>query len=618
MSDFGVQATSLSEPQGAGSSPIAPVQQPGFQGVDVGGFGGLFAGLRGKGKAEEPWMAMRNEYAKKLSGIQEAELTGAIDSRRALNKMKQLTVEYQARGSDFGVKFNQSIADTYNALKTGTNIEDIQEVNKADAKRSVDAASELQKVGVYVPPMAEQSPADRDFIVRQESHINKLNATAADSQKAIEWQQKVAAGDRAGQEFQWKQGDEARKRDARTALSGMQTDALGYLPQLLDNIRKKGGTPQEQQMAWEQSIAGLQSAASNVLIGDAASLRNYQDTLQPLMEMGRKLLDPADDVKEMEDALKKRILTEQLRLTTDPSLVRVTALDRLMPNSPAVTMAASQAAQRAVMDDLTRSVTAGIVPSMLVNDQPTQKLTFQTITDTVNTAVGGKSTDANADFDAAGKAANSVLTTMGMINTSSNTSLAPAMKFISSPALESLVKQGKISGEAAGKARDVFQQLYLTAVGERFDKAMGAPVGYNPVGEGGKTNPNAANLGRIIDFEVGVDGSVKAVKKISPNLKINGSNVAGVDAPVSTLYIDRTVREAQKIADGITEVVRAATLLDLRTDYQQYWEENKHLLLKGVYPPPEYIEEFKKKGYIGTGSALNPANYRKPDATDSK
>lgn len=603
MAEFGVRATELSNPQGAGSAPIAPVQQPSFQGVDLSGLGNLFSGI-GKADKSKPWMALRNDYAKKLTGIQEAALSGGIDERRAYNQMKLLTVQYQRQGADFGTEYTKSISDTFTQLRLGTGIEELQDINKADTKSQVDAAEGLRKAGVFVPPLAEQNASDRDFIVRQETQLNNLNRIADDTQKALDARNKASAEDRATQEFNWKQHDMRLKTDAQNAVNGMKNDALGYLPTLIENIKKRGGTPQEQSMLFERSIAGMTNAASGVLAGDPASLKSYQDSLQGLVSLGRDMFDPSKNLKQLEDELKRRITVSQLTMTEDPTILRAAGVDKLLANSPAATMATAQAANRILMNDLKMGTTSGHIPTIVSNDQAAQRQTYKTVASTIANVTAGRSQDPAGDMDAAGKMASSTMKTMGMLNSSSNVSLELTKDFIASPEFGELIKAGKFDVDAANQARPVYQDLYMSAFGEQFFKSIGQTIGdVNYVN--GKPDPGNATLGRIMDLEMTADGSVKAVKKISPDLKISAS----------PMYIDRQIRAAQQLADGLTKAVKASAHLDGRTDYTKYWEENKHYLVRGVFPPPEHVEKLKAQGYIGTGSALNPANYRKPDGT---
>lgn len=605
MAEFGVRATELANPQGAGSAPIAPVQQPSVGAVDLSGLGNLFTGLVNKKTDEKPWMNMRNDYAKKATAIQEAVLTGQVDERRGYNQLKMLTTQYQRQGADFGSDYTKSIADTFTQLRLGTGIEELQDINKTDTKATVDSAEALRKAGVYIPPLAEQTQADKDFIVRQNAQLNNLNRIAEESQTAIDNRNKQNAADRSAQEFQWKQQDMQRQRDAQYALSNMKSDALGFIPNLISSLQKRGGTPQEKQQLFEQSIAGMTSLASNVLIADPGSLRNYQESLQGMIQLGRDMFDPSKDLKQLEDELKRRITTEQLMMTDDPTVLKASAVDKLLANSPAATMATAQAASRVLMDDLKKGTTANVVPSIVTNDQNTQRQTFRTIGTTISNAVSGRSGDPQADLNAAGKMASSTMKTVGMLNANSQVSLELTKDFIASSEFGELIKQGKFDPDAADQARPVFQSLYMEAFAERFKKDIVQPIGdVNYVN--GKPDPAGATLGRIMDFKVNPDGSVKAVKLIDPELRITASPI----------YIDRQIREAQKMAQGLSQVLKASAHLDGRTDYSTYWEEYKPYLVPGLYPPPEFIERLKsEKGYIGTGSVLNPANYRKQNGT---
>lgn len=599
MAEFGVKATELQDPQARGSAPISPVQEPASS-WSIGDVRGLFTNIA-KSSDEKPWSKEVNDYYKKANAIQQGVLTGQFSERQGYNKIKMLTTEYGLRVADYGIEAQKALNDSFGYIRTGgTGLGETIEATSQDTKRAFSAADALTKAGVYVPPVSEQSQSDKDFLVRTEAHLASLERTAKESQEAITFRNTVDAANRASQEFQWKLTDRARQEDARNAVNGLKRDSISYIPQMLDNILKGEGTPQEKQMRFEQSMAGLNNVASNVLMADPTSLKVYQETINQLTTLGREMLDPTKDTKKLQDELQRRILTAQLDMTNAAPVLKVAALDQLIPNSPAITMAAGQQAQRILVDDLNKAVTSNVVPSVVANDVPTQKSTFQTIQSTISRVTSGASMNPQADMDAAAKAADATLKTLGMVNANSNVTLEYVKDFIASPEYGELIKAGKYNPDIADQARPAFQDLYVSAFGEKFFTDIGKQIGdVNYVD--GKPSPDNATLGKIVDLEVTSDGKIKAVKKIDPSLKITAS----------TVYIDRQIRDAQKMADGLTKVVRAAAHLDGRTDYAKYWEENKHFLARGIFPPPEFIEQLKAKGYSGTGSALNPANYNK-------
>ncbi len=598
MAEFGIKATDLQDPQGQGSNPQAPVQEP-SSAWSLPSLGGLFEGL-GK-SAGKPYTSTINEYYKKAVGIQQAVTTGGINERQGYNQIKMLTQEYGLKVADFGPEAHKALQDSFSYIKTGgMGLDDAIEANTADRKVVYDVTGDLVKRGVAVNPVATQSQSERELTVSMAANLNNLDRIAQQTRESIQFQNSVAAADRERQKFKWESENQARQEDSRNALTALKRDGLNMVPIIIENINKMPGTQQDKALAFEKSMAGLTGLASSTLMNDPASLKSYNDSLQGLLEVGRGMFKDGADLKTMETEMQRRLTAAKLSLTDNPAILKSAALDALLPNTPSITMLASTASLEAVKADLMRGTSANIVPSVLANDVPTQKATFQTIKDTIKHSQSGTSFNAEKDLNAAGTMASSVLKTVGSVTANSGVTLEYAKDFISSPEYASLIKAGKFDADAADAARPVFQDLYVSAFGEQFFKSIGSQIGdVNYIN--GKPDPNNPTLGRIIDFEVDKDGKVKAVKKLDPEMKITASQ----------LYIDRQVREAQKLADGMTKVVRASAHLDGRTDYATYWEENKHFLARGVFPPPEFVDQLKARGYKGTGSALNPANYTK-------
>lgn len=598
MADFSVRATDLQDPQAQGSAAVAPVQEPAFS-LSLPSLGGLFENL-GK-KADKPYTAVINEYYKKAVGIQQAVQSGELNDRQGYNKTKMLTQEYGLKVADFGPEGHKALQDSFQYIKTGgMGLDDSIESNQADRKLGYDVAGDLVKRGVAVNPSATQTATEREIMINMSANLNNLDRIAQQQRDAITFQNSVDAANQGRMRYQWEAQAQARAEDARNSLTALKRDGLNMVPQIIENINKMNISSQEKSLMFEKSIAGITGLANSVLMNDPNSLKSYNDSLQGFLTVGREMFKDGADLKMLENEMKRRMTTAQLNLTNNGQVLKVAALDALFPNTPAIGMMAGTTSLELIRSDLMRGTQANVVPSVLANDVPTQKATFQTIKDTIKHSQSGQAFNPQQDMDAAATMASSVLKTVGSITANSGVTLEYSKDFIASPEYGALIKAGKFDPEAADAARPVFQDLYVSAFGEKFFKAIGAQIG-DVNYKDGKPDPNNPTLGRIMDFEVDKDGKVKAVKKIDPDMKITAS----------TLYIDRQIREAQKLADGMTKVLRASAHLDGRTDYDKYWEENKHFLARGIYPPPEFVDQLKAKGYKGTGSALNPANYNK-------
>lgn len=607
MAEFGVKATDLQDPQGRGSATVAPVQEPASS-WSLPNLGGLFTGLKTKDDSK-PWTGAVNEYYKKLTGIQQAVDTGQYDQRRAANMSRQLGIEYAQKIADFGPEAHKALQDS-RAYASGLNVgvEQMDTLAEKDLTQQYNIAEGLQKAGVYVPPLAEQSQADRDMLNRQAAHLAQMDRLAKEAKEAVEWDRSLDADSRAKQKFSWEARQQSRMEDAQNSLAAMKRDSLNYIPTMIENIQKLPLSQQEKAAMFEQSVAGLGAVASDMLIGDSAALSNYQTTVKGVSDIGREMFKDGADLTKLQNELQKRLIGGQLSLLDaggSPAL-QAAAADRLFPNVPAVSMAASSGLLRMFKDDLIKAASGNVVPSILTNDINTQKHTFATIKNTVNSAVmNGES----ASLDAAAQAANSTLRTLGSVSANNPVSLEYTKDFIASPEYGELIKAGKYDADAADMARPAFQDLYLDSFGKKMFADIGKPIGdINYVN--GQPSEDNATLGQIFDFQMDKSGKMKAINTLDAESRKT--------ITASDLFINRQIREAQKLADSLNTVVRAGAHLDGRTDYGQYWEENKHLLVRGMYPPPDQVEAYSAEtGYIGTGSALNPRNYKRTDGTST-
>ena len=604
MADFGINATQLQQAQGAGSAPVAPVQEQASS-WSLPNLGGLFSGINTKPSDEKPWAPAVNEYYKKLTGIQQAASTGGLSARAAANQSRMLGIEYAQKVADFGIEAHKALQDSRSyAAGLTIGVEEMDTIQKKDLEQNYDIAKGLIDKGVYIPPVGEQTQADRDMLSRQAAHLNNMERIGKEAREAAVEERANTAEGRATKKFNWDMREQARMQDAQNSLAAMKKDSLNYIPTLIENINKQN-IPQAEKLAlFEQSIGGLTAVASDLLIGDAASLSNYQGVIKGVADIGRETFKDGADVTKLQSELQKRLIGAQLSLLDrgGAPASEAAAADRLFPNVPAVTMAASTGLLTVYKNDLVNAASGRVVPSVLTNDIPTQRNTFETIKGTINASTISGNTD---DLDAAAKASSAVLRSLGSVSASNPVSLEYTADFVASPEFGELIKAGKFDADAADSARPAFQDLYINAVGKQFKNNLGRPVGDITYSQGAPSGDNRT-LGQMIDFEISPDGKLKAVNALTPEER--------KEITASDLYINRQVREAQTLAAGLEKTLRAAAHLDGRTDYATYWEENRHVLAQGLYVPPWAMDEFvQETGYIGTGSTLNKRNYKSND-----
>ena len=192
----------------------------------------------------------------------------------------------------------------------------------------------------------------------------------------------------------------------------------------------------------------------------------------------------------------------------------------------------------------------------------------------------------------AGNVANNILKQVGNAGSLglNAAKLQPAVAFISSPEYLELQKAGKIDPSAVKAASEAIQVLH----GKEIVGGIAAKL------------DSTAGLARA--------GSVKNSELV--DIVWNGAGVAfspkkGGDVGMRTA-LSKDLSSSTQI---INQMVRAGAHMAGRNDYQQYWEENKHMIVPSYFPDPVKLKvgqvvdfpDGSKREYIG-GNFKDEAN----------
>lgn len=606
MAEFGVKATTLQAP--SGNMPVIdPVRQPASPALDLSGAAGWMAGI-GKTKDEKPWMTMRNDYQRQLGGIEEARLTGEIDDRTALTRSRQLTTQFQVKGADFGEEYSKSIANTYSHVRTGTGIEETEQIRKKEVD-NLDAFNKtLIDQGIAIVPLGQQTEEQRASTTALYTAIKKVENTQKQADEVYNREIKMDKDSRERGEAAFQFQQRRMQVDAQNALSDIKTSTLNLLDTNYKTLQKQVAdgkmTLEEARMALKTNFGSVRSSATNLLQGDPASLSDYNKNMEYMESIYSDALDPAKASQGLSDEINRIVQAKQLEMLQNiPNTATLAAMGKLLPNTDMGKFGATSVALAALFTDVKNISTTKTIPSIGANDTKTQRETFSAISKTMNQGVAKTSRDPVGDINAAVEGVDATLRSMGKLDGSDNVSLAYVTDFAASDTLAQYIKQGRYDSDLGSKASEVFSQTVLNSFAQTSGKFIMSPVGEATYTDGVRDINKSPAMINLVRFEIDDNGrfSVKMAKDPS------------VTFVASEQYMRSLVRDAQKQADDLSKFVRAGAHLGGSTDYKSFWEQQGHLFFpRKTLPTGEERKALMGMGWDGVGFPFNKSSWTKP------
>jgi len=262
-------------------------------------------------------------------------------------------------------------------------------------------------------------------------------------------------------------------------------------------------------------------------------------------------------------------------------------------NLPATFLNANTAAR----DSITRlTLEFGGNAPQVVGRADTEPATFDLLKSQVSAIESGKVPDAEATKTQLGHAANNVLAQVGK---AASTGLKPeqlsaSFNFIASPEYAKLISYGKIDGQAAQAANKVFSLMYENSISKSLEKRLEEPFRDT-------SGKNDVAYKDIVDFQW-------------KNGKVSAEAAKGMwMTPMESHDRDHFVQQMETNTKVVNQLVKAGAHMEGHTNYDKYWEANKHQILPNMFPDParlkvgQVVDGYK---YIG-GNVKSKSNWIK-------
>ena len=597
MAEFGIQATQLSAPTGAGSSVIQPVEatKPIGSGVldmittvaDV--FSKNMQATR-KLEADKRQNTIVQGYIKSETVINDALASGQMTPAQASARSRSNFNQYAAGYGEYIGEFEKA----GKALKGFTEMGEAEEELKTEkARRESNKTLAINRGYSFYKGM---SPSAEDAQIESAQASVRAEQTLAAHYKA-------SAETRAQAGFDATVQDREDKRVTFETINMVASSNITSFQALAKDLgdQARGGkiSPDEAKSRLNERFSNIQGAIASAARLNPELASSFSKVFTDINNLGIQMMDPANDVKTLEDQLKKRIVQSKLLATEDPEILAGVVSNQLFANSPAIALSLNQVSQKTLATLAKTPIdSTGFIPQVVGNPE-TETGVIKGLKQGFKDIASGNVGDKEIAITQSSNSANQILIQAGAVMDqygASPAKLKGVADFVASTEYAAFLKQGKIDAQAAGAAKKAFQIIYqptiVDGVQQRLNKEL--PRGLAEGGGASLVKGKATTLGEAVDIKFTGSGIV-----FEPKLK------AGMAQ--SEIRAARTEVEGLRGSQAaVTQLIHIAAHLEGSTDYGKIWERDKHLWIPSVFPDPSKLQPGAVvDGYRYTGGAYN-------------
>lgn len=597
MAEYGVQATTLSAPTGAGSSVIQPVEATKPIGSNILDAIGTVADVLSKNlqdtrklEAQKRQQTIVQGYIQAEAKINDALASGGLRPAEASARSRANFNQYAAGYGEYIGEFEKA----GKALRGFTEMGEAEDEIKAEkARKESNKTLAINRGYSFYRGMSQQA---EDAQIESALASVRVEANLAAHYKASSEARAQAGFDNTVQD----------REDKRVAFDSINMVASSNITSFQALAKDLGDQARSGKISPDDAKARLNERFSNIqgAIASAARLNpelasSFSRVFTDINNLGIQMMDPANDVKTLDDQLKKRYLQAKLLATDDPVILAGVVTNQLFSNSPAIALSLNQVSQKTLSKLSSLPLdTQEFVPPVVGNPE-VESGTLKGLKQGFKDIASGNVSDKEIAITQSSNSVNHILTQAGAVmdqSGASPTKLKGVAEFVASTEYAAFLKNGKISPQAAGAANKAFQIIYTPTIVEGVQARLDKEIPRRTV-EGGvpsviKGPP--AKFSDVVDIKFSGSGII-----FEPKMKAGMSRT-------EVMAAGTTVESLRSSQAAITQLIHVAAHLEGSTDYSKYWEKNKHIWIPSVFPDPSKLQPGAViDGYKYTGGAYN-------------
>ena len=582
MAEFGINATQLSAPQGAGANVVQAAAPVDYSGA-IRGIGNIF--LKGieqnrEQKAKEAEAAVVGSFSKEMGALNEALISGQLKPDVHAMRARALTNQYLAGNS----QYSDQLQKVYRGFQSATDLGVSQDVEKTARDQKNALIRDAQQAGRTIDTSWMSAEAvDKELA----SYQNTVRITK-------QWEQERAqnAEKRSQGEYDIKIEERENKKASVQLINHLADNEMGafssFTREISNNV-KSGKLTQEQATILINERYGKINGAIQASAGLNPELAGpYRSLFKDTYEAALKFIDPKASAEEAENLLKN--IQNRAKIGTllgNSKLFQASTLSSLFGHSPALALNANVEVSKALVDGI-KDPSGNDVFNTIISSAEAKDY-FNKINEAQKMNSTSKLRSVESDAEVKNLYGNAV---KGIVDHSSiprmtAKDLANSADFLSSSGFAEQVKAGNIPADKMAELGNVFDVKYVETIKKLVSKKLNEPLkaiafdspGYST--KDGKVVRNKAPEGSNVPAKDFVD-----VVFTGGGISFRMKDTKGLDQKQISAITGIT-KELEETKQAVNQLIRLGAHFEGTTDYSSYFEKNKHLLLPDMFKAPE-------------------------------
>lgn len=600
MADFSVQATQMPDVQNTvGRDVVSPVQEqaittniiPAISNVAEMFMKGIQAGKKADFEAQK--QAVIGAYAREQQAINDGIASGELKPDRAATRSRALFGKYMAGYTVFA----DDLHKINNAMRTGSEMGVAEDAVKSAIETDKAREASARARGATIYPWMDKDAREavyqaNESAIRMENEFKQKHERAAENRA-------VSAEERTVMDREKK--DDALKMITEIAGNNLNTSSM-FIQNLSSQV-SQGKIPfEEASLMMTQHFSTIEAAIQAAGGTNPEMAAPYRSLFSDLKLLGSKAIDPktsAETSKAMFDEVLYK--AKLVAITTNPKLKALVVTNNLLGNNAVTALSAipeiaSIIAQASKTD---ASIDGGFVPQIVGNPE-VEKDVLKFIQPAIKKVNEGAYKDNEKAQKESVSVVNNILKQTADLQNDPTAKQSPEKlndlaKFFASPDYGTFVSKGLINPQAAQAAKQVWQATYDPAVRQSVQTRLTDWAQRASQSGGGV---QGRDLSELVDIKY--EGSGISFVGKSPKVSLE---------PYQQKQQQAAITELNSVKAGINQLIHIGAHMEGHTDYNKYWEENKHLYVPQVYPAPvgTIVNGYKYKG----GVYKDPSNWTK-------
>jgi hypothetical protein len=601
MAEFGVQATQLSAPQGAGAQVIAPAEEKVVNTSMIGTIAsvgdlitsGIKDAIKANAKASEG--AIISSYSQEIGAINAALASGTMRASEAAARSQAVFSKYATAYPQYQDGLSKSAQAFKGFSEIGSAVDAVK--TEQDIRKSAILAA--QGAGyVFYDGMSREA---------EDATIRAYQTSVRVRQEFSDFTQSQSEKRAQGTYDQGVASQESKALSVRLLndIAGGQMDSVReFGVSLGQSVRSGSKTPDE-----AKALIASRFSQINLALQSAAGINPelagpYRSIFTDLQRLSEQLADPKVQLEQLTTQIDALVNKQKLLAVQDPTAARAVATSQLFGQNAQVLLSNSPVVASTITKMLSTDPMTPVVTNPVVGNPEVEKPTYDFLKKSMSDAAAGRFPDSAAAADEINNSVRHVLKqTSQLLGSGADAkTLQEAAAFFASPEYGKWASENNLSLEEQQAAYKTFQLVYeptvIKGIEQRINQAFMVGTGL--------TAARAATGAKV-------EADMRPQNKDNFVITFNGSGVtfnmkSTPTDPLEARAAQQTMQTLKGAEAAMNQLIRIGAHMEGKTDYSAFWEANKHILA------PTFFSKYQG---LEIGQVVEGYRYIGGDAKDS-